>query len=133
MPDAQEKQILRHHRRAHRNYIKHTQPATAEPEHWRSAKAVDLVAFNAGAEARFITWLADRITRSEDHALAAGWVISNAAYELDVSPATIKRYLMKFTADAAPFASNGKFITLRPQSTKPCYAKVTAQEEGSHE
>jgi hypothetical protein len=47
------------------------------------------------------------------------WIFSNAAYELDVSVATVKRYVMKFTADRAPFASDGKTVSLRALKTHP--------------
>jgi len=92
----------------------------ADQDNWRASKGFDLVAFNAGAEKRFIAWLTAKLIKAKDNALPLIWVFSNAAYDLDVSVATVKRYMMKFTADRAPFASDGKTIQLRalqhPQS-----------------
>jgi len=61
-------------------------------------KTLDLIAFNRTAESRFLAILGQRI----------GWqatdVIADAAYLLDISISTAKRYLAKYTAPSAPFA-----------------------------
>lgn len=80
---------------------------------WRSLKSSDVTSFNAGAEAHFVLWLTARINAAEFRAVSIGWVYSNAAYELDISVETVKRYLMKHTADLAEFHSDGKVITVR--------------------
>jgi len=99
---------LRHHAQ--------TLDAMDQENSWRQAKPVDLVAFNGGAEAHFITWTTQRIRHSRTKSIDVNWLISNAAYELDVSVLTIKRYLQKHTADRAPFKSNGKSLWLRKGS-----------------
>lgn len=80
---------------------------------WRRLKSLDIVGFNMGAEGHFVQWLAAKIASEEYQAVSLGWVYSNAAFELDVSIETIKRYIGKYTADAAPFRSDGKVITFR--------------------
>jgi hypothetical protein len=80
---------------------------------WRSMKSIDIVAFNAGAEDRFCQWLLAKLEEEDFGTVSVGWVKSNASYDLNVSPETIKRYIIKFTADAAPFVSEGGFIRRR--------------------
>jgi hypothetical protein len=77
---------------------------------------VDIVSFNAGAEAHFVLWLTAKIKASDGQAVGIGWVYSNAAFELDISIETVKRYLLKHTADLAEFHSDGRAITLRTSS-----------------
>lgn len=109
---SSEKRVLAIQRRAVRNHVARLDQADRE-EHWRGSKATDIVSFNAGAEIHFVDWLSKKIRRSKTKTVGAGWAIANAAFELDVSVATIKRYLMKHTADAAEFKSDGKNISLR--------------------
>jgi len=45
--------------------------------------------------------------------VSLGWVFSNGAFHLGVSIETVKRYLGKYTADLAPFHSDGVVVTLR--------------------
>jgi len=106
-----QKRVLATHRAAIRNHL--AKLDAKQSEHWRGSKATDIVSFNAGAELHFINWLNQKISRSRTKSVSVGWAISNAAYELDVSVATIKRYLMKHTADMAPFKSDGKNISKR--------------------
>lgn len=73
------------------------------PQPWRSFKSTDAVAFNLGAEQQFIRWLTKEIRGEPLRSVAVGWVIGNAAFHLDISPATVKRYIQKYTADLAPF------------------------------
>ena len=80
---------------------------------WQSQKLLDICSFNAGAESTFVIWLTERLGSEEFGAVTVGWLLSNAAFELDVSIETIKRYLAKHTADRAEFHSDGKIVTLR--------------------
>lgn len=80
---------------------------------WRRQKSLDIVAFNGGAEQEFCLWLESAILAEEYQAVSIGWVLSNGAFHLDVSIETVKRYLGKYTADLAPFHSDGKIVTLR--------------------
>jgi hypothetical protein len=109
---SSQKRVLAIHRAAMRNHAAKLDEED-DQEHWRGSKATDIVSFNAGAELHFVEWLTKKIRRSKTRSVGVGWAISNAAYELDVSVATIKRYLIKHTADAAPFKSDSKNIRLR--------------------
>jgi hypothetical protein len=82
-------------------------------ERWRSLKSLDIVSFNLGAEEYFVRWLCAKLDGEEFGAVTVGWVLSNAAFELNVSTETVKRYLMKHTADRAEFKSDGKVVVLR--------------------
>jgi hypothetical protein len=61
-------------------------------------KVIDVIAFNSEAERRFVALLQEM----------QGWdvrrVRAEAAFRLNISPETAKRYLEKWTAPSAPFA-----------------------------
>ncbi len=79
---------------------------------WKQWKCDDAVQFNAGAEGAFCRLL--RVWIGEGGGcVAVAFVLQNAAYKLDVSPVTVKRYLLKYTAEGAPFTINGKGVELR--------------------
>jgi hypothetical protein len=82
-------------------------------DNWRSLKVTDPSAFNAGAQRTFKSWLAQQINASPTKSVALGWTVDNAAFVLDVNIETAKRYLRKFTSDAAPFESDGSEIWMR--------------------
>lgn len=83
---------------------------------WRGLKSLDICSFNQGAELYFVGWLTEKIETADYNAVSLGWVISNAAFELDISTETAKRYIIKHTADKAEFYSDGKVITLRKKN-----------------
>lgn len=112
-----EKRVLAISRQAIHN-VHAREDAERETEAWRKEKANDPVSFNAGAEEHFIAWLKKKILRSQTKSIAYAWAVSNAAYELDVSVITIKRYIQKHTADRADFQTNGKHIVLRQKKGK---------------
>lgn len=64
-------------------------------------KRTDLNAFNTTAEAVFVNLICKFI--AEEGALTVRDVMSEASYELDISPETAKRYLFKHTARRAHF------------------------------
>jgi len=78
-------------------------------------KAEDLVAFNTKAEEFFVYWLAEAIRGTKGEGIPPSKVIQNAAFELDISLDTARRYLVKHTADRAEFHSDGKRVTLRKE------------------
>jgi hypothetical protein len=80
---------------------------------WREQKLLDACSFNQGAERHFCAWLAGKLQSEEFNAVSVAWVLANAAFELDVSIETIKRYVAKHTADAAEFKSDRGMLTLR--------------------
>ena len=75
-------------------------------------KDLDLVAFNRGAEAAFCDLVTELI-------IAAGGVaeiitvIQEAAFELDISPETAKRYLLKHSARRGRFVIHRRQVRLR--------------------
>jgi hypothetical protein len=82
----------------------------------RELKAIDLVAFNRSAEERFCDYL-QSLLRYED-ALSVLDAIRECAFELDISPETAKRYLLKHTARRAAFIiADGKVRLRTPTPT----------------
>jgi len=77
----------------------------------KSLKTLDINAFNDAAEQAFVqmlvAWLQEvgQVTVKE--------VLAEAAFELDVSVETAKRYLLKHTARRAKFAINAGKVVLR--------------------
>jgi hypothetical protein len=57
--------------------------------------------------------LEGKITGADFGGVSVGWCLGNAAFELNVSTETIKRYLAKHTADAAEFRVVDGIILLR--------------------
>lgn len=98
--------------RSHRKAVASTHASQIDSS-WKLQKQFDPVSFNLGAEKQFTAWLRSELKRSKKKALPMAWILSNAAYALDVSIPTIKRYLQKHTADAAPFILTEGFIRLR--------------------
>lgn len=85
-------------------------PPASRPEPPPAAlKELDLIAFNSQAEAAFtvIVW---ELTHEP---CPVPTVISETAFRLDVSPATAKRYLTKYTAPSAPFMLVDKSVCRR--------------------
>lgn len=75
----------------------------------KGLKELDIVAFNTKAEEFFVFWLSEAVAATHGEGRAIGWVLANAAFELDVSTETAKRYLAKHTAERAEFTIlNGK-------------------------
>ena len=74
-------------------------------------KQTDIISFNQDAEAAFIG-LISGILREEGQ-LSYRDAIQEAAFELNVSTETAKRYLVKHSARRAEFCLTGKSITLR--------------------
>ncbi len=64
-------------------------------------KQLDAVSFNAGAEVRFCALLCALLA---DGDVTVREAIIEASYELDISPETAKRYLMKHSARRAQFS-----------------------------
>ena len=75
------------------------------------SKANDIIQFNSDAERAFVE-LVHAILENEESATQID-LIREAAFELDISPVTAKRYLLKYTARRAPFKFEDKRIWLR--------------------
>ena len=74
-------------------------------------KQSDILAFNCDAEHKFILLITKMLR--EDGSLSYREAIIEAAFELDVSPATSKRYLDKHSARRAEFSIEDGSVTLR--------------------
>jgi hypothetical protein len=81
-------------------------------------KVADVCAFNIQAETAFVYWLSEKLAGSKGEGKPPAWVVQNAAYELDISLDTAKRYLIKHTADRAEFHSDGRRVTLKGEQEK---------------
>ena len=81
----------------------------------QSTKAVDIVAFNRWAEDEFIFIVQVELIGSNPHTrVQIAEVIREVAYELKVSPETVKRYIQKHTARRAEFRQHDGYLFLNP-------------------
>lgn len=78
-------------------------------------KALDLVEFNRAAEPRFIE-LTDKLIAEAGGSVPAAVIIQEAAYALNVSVETTKRYLTKYTARPAPFQLEKGLVSRRSRT-----------------
>jgi hypothetical protein len=124
-----EKQVLRTHRRAHREYLagdapvvhpvgkKKARPVPKERKQIekpsQGLKQTDLVAFNQGAEKAAVQFLAEYIRRKG--APMFNMACNLIALELDVSTETAKRYLRKHSVDhpKARFCIEDGYVQIR--------------------
>ena len=67
-------------------------------ESWRALKTLDAVGFNTGAEEAFLALAAALIAEGP---VTVPELLQETAYELDISVATARRYLLKHTARRA--------------------------------
>ena len=82
---------------------------------FKNQKHVDLMAFNASAEDQFVEDLRKLIEESGRPAIAISKVYQECSYNLNVSPQTVKRYLVKHSASRAEFRVFGKDVMLNPK------------------
>jgi len=75
-------------------------------------KGVDNCEFNQGAEARFLQLVTGWIEQS-DGAVPVGAVVSDCSFLLNVSPATVKRYIQKHTSRFATLMVTERGLELR--------------------
>lgn len=81
---------------------------------FKNQKHVDLMAFNASAEDRFIEKVRLMIEKSGRTVIPIAKVYQECSYDLNVSPQTIKRYLVKHSAERAELRVFGKDVMLNP-------------------
>ena len=74
-------------------------------------KSLDVIAFNQGAEERFVALVKSYLEEEGPQPVNA--VLAEASFELDISPATAKRYLIKHSARRAEFVVLEKLVRLR--------------------
>lgn len=93
------------------NQVSHPHPTPAPQPPANVDKLLDPVAFNHDAELMFRD-LVNRLLAEGPQ--PTGYVIGYIAFELDISPATVKRYLIKYTTHPrAPFAIRNGTVTRR--------------------
>ena len=74
-------------------------------------KQLDAVSFNAGAEVRFCVLLCALVEGGSE--LSVLDAVREASYELDISPETARRYLLKHSARRAQFSIADGFVRRR--------------------
>lgn len=86
----------------------------------QATKAVDAVAFNRWAEDEFVYIVRVELIGENPHTrVQIGEVIKEVAYELKVSPETVKRYIFKHTARRAEFRQHDGWLFLNPNYKPP--------------
>jgi hypothetical protein len=80
-------------------------------------KSLDVIAFNQSAEDRFVDLVSTYLHEEGPQPVNA--IIAEASYELDISPATAKRYLLKHSARRATFVVQEKLVRLRKPLPSP--------------
>jgi hypothetical protein len=80
---------------------------------YQAMKTVDVTAFNFQAEKHFVWWLERAIKAADFECVGLAWVYQNGAYDLKLSTETVKRYVVKHTADRAEFVSRDGLLFMR--------------------
>jgi hypothetical protein len=119
------KSVGKAHRAALRNYLaekdKTVELASKQPKRKsrterpdQGLKQTDIISFNQGAEQSFVRIIQGII--SEDGPISVREAIREAAFELNVSVETAKRYLEKHSARRAEFSISDGYVILRGKS-----------------
>lgn len=82
---------------------------------FKNQKHVDIMAFNASAEEKFVEIVRKLIEESGRTAIPIGTVCQETAYGLNISTQTAKRYLVKHSARQAALRVFGKDVMLNPR------------------
>ena len=88
-----------------------TPPEEQTDNDLNALKSLDIITFNQNAEKSFVELVSTFL--QEEGPQPVNTVISEASFELDISPATAKRYLQKHTARRAEFIVQEKLVRLR--------------------
>lgn len=88
-------------------------PAPERARELSTLKALDLTEFNTRAEAEFVNLVAEFVQECGSQPPRVREVLAEAAFELNISIETAKRYLLKHSARRAEFAVTGGLVTLR--------------------
>lgn len=88
--------------------------ATGNGKNYKSQKHLDIMSFNADAEIKFVEVVRVLIEDNNCNPVNISEVYREASYELDVSPSTVKRYLVKHSARRAELRVFGKAVMLNP-------------------
>lgn len=88
-------------------------PAPKRLRELSALKALDLNEFNSRAEQEFVKLVSEFVRECEGNPPRVREVLAEAAFELDISVETAKRYLLKHSARRAEFEVVGGVVTLR--------------------
>ncbi len=88
-----------------------TKPTTTDAHDLPKLKQFDLISFNSEAERQFCLLVVKLLEGGEQ--VTPNCVIQEAAYELNISVVTAKRYLIKHTARRAMFNVVDGLVILR--------------------
>lgn len=84
-------------------------PAPERVRELNTLKSLDLSEFNSRAEQEFVSLVSEFVRERESNPPRVREVLAEAAFELNISIETAKRYLLKHTARRAEFViSDGK-------------------------
>ena len=83
-------------------------------KNFKSQKHLDIMSFNADAEIKFIECVRTLIEENHGNPVNISEVYRESSYEIDVSPSTVKRYLVKHSARRAELRVFGKAVMLNP-------------------
>jgi hypothetical protein len=78
-------------------------PAPERVRELNTLKSLDLTEFNSRAEQEFVNLVSEFVREREDNLPRVREVLAEAAFELNISIETAKRYLLKHTARRAEF------------------------------
>ena len=91
-------------------------PAPERVRELNTLKAIDLTEFNSRAEQAFVEMVAAFVQECGSQPPRVREVLAEAAFELNISIETAKRYLLKHSARRAEFAVTGGIVTLRERN-----------------
>lgn len=86
-------------------------PQSARASELSTLKAIDLLEFNGRAEQEFVKITKEYIEQEGSQSVRA--ILAEAAFELNISIETAKRYLLKHTARRAEFKIEAGKVELR--------------------
>ncbi len=88
-------------------------PAPDRVRELNTLKALDLTEFNTRAEAEFVKLVSEFVAECGSNPPRVREVLAEAAFELNISIETAKRYLLKHSARRAEFEVVGGIVLLR--------------------
>ncbi|MGB9872569.1 MAG: hypothetical protein ACPLYD_13005, partial [Anaerolineae bacterium] len=88
-------------------------------------KILDPIAFNQEAEVQFLQVFWNLLEEFPD-GVPANILVAEAAYKLDVSPMTIKRYVLKYSAPSAPLILSGRLVKPKPDTDRVAHPDAHA-------
>jgi hypothetical protein len=93
-------------------------PAPDRARELNTLKSLDLTEFNARAEEEFVKLVGQFVIERGSNLPRVREVLAEAAFELNISVETAKRYLLKHTASRAEFAILDGRVAVREHAKK---------------